>query len=153
MKRLLAGLIIGLIVALAVLAMVLLDALYSPARTMLQSYINYTSAFESDLRISETVMAGRPSAFTPEMTGLLFNGNNLLGVKDAPTAGDRMRYPPEQVYCALLHSSQGDSVVFVALHTRFYYAQWLVHQAAFAWPSEALREQLAIIDCRFKGYS
>jgi hypothetical protein len=149
MKRLLAGLIIGLVIAVAALAMVMLDALYSPAKAMLGRYMAYEAQFEPGLRVSETVYASRPANFTPEMSGRLFNGSTLLGVKDTPSAGDRTRYPPEQLVCVLLHSNQGDAVVFVALHTQLYYAQWLVHQATLPWPGEAMREQLAIVGCTF----
>jgi hypothetical protein len=149
MKRLVLGLIIGLVVALAILAMALVDVLYSPARSALGRYVRYYSAMEPGLRVSETVPSSRPGNFTPEMSGPVFDGSSLLNVKDTPAAGDQLRYPPEQLYCALLSSRQGSSVVYVALHTQLYYAQWLVHQATFPWPSGDLQTQLAIVGCNF----
>ena len=141
---------------LVIAALIFSQALYSPSEAALSSYLRYYSSSHSGATVKAIVTARSPSRFTADMSGLVIGDspyyNTDLGKGGATRESQGQRalpYPPDELRCVLLGSSQGDDVIFVALHRDLYNADWLVHQAQDRWSSEALQAQLSAVGCDF----
>ncbi|MCL4504841.1 MAG: hypothetical protein M1140_02300 [Chloroflexi bacterium] len=154
MKRFVYILLLMLCVAVGILVITIVGSMNPSQQTTLNAYLRYYAPSEPGLRVLQSVRALRPTLFTPEMSGLVFGVTSHYYVDVPPSsgwiAGRPLPYPPEQMYCTVLESSRGQSVVFVALHGDDYNADWLVHQSRAPWPSGELNAQLASVGCQFK---
>ena len=156
-KPLLFFAIIGLVIGVGVLAIVAVQSLHSPQQDALSQFVSYEYSLRPGLVVSQVVQASRPREFTATMSGDVYGAGTYFHV-DVPYSGDQtgnstrpLPYPPEQLSCVLLGSSKGDKVVFLALHGDDYIANWFVHDARYAWPSDELKAQLATIGCVFSN--
>jgi hypothetical protein len=140
MKRVVAGMSLGLVAVLVIALIVLSQTLYSPRQAALQEYLQPRSA-----TVTAMMQANKSQNFSAEMSTVV--GQSVY-FRTGPWDGARtLPFPPEEVWCALLHDMQGDHIVFVVLHSDLYNAQWLVHEPKVKWPDVALKAQLSAIGC------
>lgn len=158
-KPLIFFVIIGMVIGVTVLAIVAIQSLHSPQQEVLSQYVNRIYSLQPGLVVSQVIQAGQPGKFTASMSGDVYGSGTYFHV-DMPfsfgavvsqtgSSSRPLPYPPEQLACVLLGSSKGPAVVFLALHGDDYKADWFVHQARYAWPSDELRAQLSTLGCQF----
>jgi hypothetical protein len=155
LKRLAPILFLAAIPVVAVMLIFASHALYAPDQAALSAYLRYYAQNVPGATVKASVQASQPAQFNASMSGRVF-GDSATFQTDLPVTGRTnggptlkpVPYPPEQLSCVLLGSSQGQAVVFVALHRSGSVAEWLVHEAQAPWPSDALNAQLAAVGCQ-----
>ena len=156
------------VIALPIMALVILGIIfasqswYTPHQVALSNYL--AARGRPGTTVKAMVQASQPSNFSREMSGAIVGDSVYYQVsqQDAfslvatpggigqPSSKRPLPFPPETLWCVLLGSSQGDAVVFVALHRDMYNAQWLAHEAKNAWQGDELKAQLGAIGCEFE---
>jgi hypothetical protein len=152
-KRTLIGIPFLVLITL-IATLLVLDHLRTPAwKVKLNHYISFLrEAGHPSYHVESYTSATQPANFTPGMSVETFSDDLLFQTSFSPSTSfsaelEPMPYPPEQVICALLHNGEQLQLVYVALHTSLYNADWIVHVSPDPWDSLAIQSNLSLLGC------
>jgi hypothetical protein len=155
MKKLILILIPLMVISgLAATLLVLNDHKTPQWQVELSQYLAYQNGTgEQPLVLVTTARASQPWNFTSAMSQASFSDSVIFETDispswSTPVGVQPLPYPPEQVWCALLHQDAMRQVVFVALHSDMYNADWVVHLSTAAWGSPELQSTLDSLGCK-----
>jgi hypothetical protein len=143
-----------LAVIMLAISLLLVEHFHTPAwRAKLNQYVAYihqTGQTTSDVIASTP--ATSPASFTPSMSAESYGDNVIYdtshSLNEQISAGlQPIPYPPDQVVCVLMDVDGQRQLVYVALHSDLYNADWIVHISSESWGSSTLQSQLATIGC------
>jgi len=154
MKKLVLIAIPILVVLALVITLVVLNNLQTPAwKASLDRYMLFLMSTDKlAYHVLSTSTASQPGHFTPEMSADSFSDSvifeaNLNPNLDTAAGLQPVPYPPQKVVCVLIGNGGPHQLVYVALHTSLYNADWIVHISADPWGSSTLQTTLDNLGC------
>ena len=149
---------IPLLVLVVIGATLLVLSLNRPPewRVELSAYQTYENVVSSQRpELVSSVRASQPWNFTPEMSQAAFSDGSIFMTTFAPNQTtpvgiQPLPFPPEQVWCVQLREGAQSQMVFVALHSDIYNADWVVHIPAGVWGSSQLQATLDSLGCKLE---
>ncbi len=155
-KRLLIYIPTLVVLVLLVTLLVLTNRSTPGWKAKLNAYLTYLrTAGEPAYSLVKAVRADYPAGFTAEMSAGSFS--EVIGALATPASNadysaglQPVPYPPDQLWCVLLADGSQQQVVYVALHSSLYNAEWLVHVPPDPWGSPVLQSTLSNLGCTFE---
>ena len=132
----------------------LINHFQTPAwHAKLDQYLVYLrQTGQSTTRVIATDPAVSPANFTSTMSAETYGDSVIFETshnlyEEVSTGLQPMPYPPQEVMCVLMDVDGERQVVYVALHSDLYNADWIVHISPEPWGSSMLQSQLVSLGC------
>lgn len=121
----------------------------------LDQYLVYSmmQAGEPLYTVEASSAARQPAYFLPGMSSASFSDGAIFATTLSSSSGqdlggEPIPFPPDQVECVLLKSGVQHKLVYIALHSNMYNADWIVHLSPYNWGSPEQKSALNSLGCK-----
>jgi hypothetical protein len=156
MRKRLSMLVPALMVMVLLIALILINNRQTPAwKSVINRYLTYLQTTgASPYTVINSVQAAQPGNFTSSMSAGSFSDSFISQTTQTtdtpePASFQPIIYPPDSLWCVLLADGNQRELVFVALHSSLYNAEWIVHISPDPWGSAELGITLENLGCKF----